>query len=192
MRSRCAVRGRSGQDFQPGAGLLTEVELPDGRARRRRWVESRHAKSRRYYDPMLAQDHRAWHDSREARWRSSQHALAQTRIDGIETNLDYLRQFCARPAFRARRACTTRLLAGFRLQRRHASKCSSRARRRRFRIIRAASATGMSACRLRGRWMRCRFGSATACRQSRKIAAGLEITVTGPTLRFNAPRRRSR
>ena len=58
------------------------------------------------------------------------------------------------------------------------------ARRPRFRTIRAGWATGTWACRPRVRWMRWRFAWRIGWWEIAEDAAGLEITVTGPTLRF--------
>ena len=116
-------------------------------------------------------------------------ALADTRLDGIETNLDYLRQIVADRGFRRRAAQTTRFLERLRITGRTPSKCSSRARRPRCRIGRAASATGTSACRPRARWMRWRFRLANRLVGNAEGAAGLECTAAGPTLQFHCDTR---
>ncbi|MDX1984966.1 MAG: 5-oxoprolinase/urea amidolyase family protein [Bryobacteraceae bacterium] len=83
------------RDFQPNAGLLSAVTLPDTRCET--WVEAG-TEVTPFYDPMLAKiivrgDNRA-----EAVARLEA-ALAETRFEGIETNLHYLRQIAASPRF---------------------------------------------------------------------------------------------
>jgi urea carboxylase len=84
-------------DFRPNTGILTNVQLPPS-ARCETWVEKGTEVSP-FYDPMLAKIIvRA--DDREAAVSRLGTALAQTRFDGIETNLDYLRSVIAEPEFR--------------------------------------------------------------------------------------------
>jgi urea carboxylase len=96
-----------GKHFQPGAGLLTEVRLPEG-VRADGWVE-RGTEVSPYYDPLLVKLI-AHGESREDALVRLAAALAETEIAGIETNLDYLRQVVVAPAFRAGEV-STRLLA---------------------------------------------------------------------------------
>jgi len=93
--------------FRPAAGLLTHVQLPAG-VRLDGWIASG-AEVTSFYDPLLLKviAHGA---TREAALASLQEALAQTRIDGIETNLEYLRAVLRLPALRAGRQ-STRLLS---------------------------------------------------------------------------------
>ncbi len=75
------------RNFRPSSGLLTRVQLPadvrvDG------WVETGTEVSS-FYDPMLAKVI-ARGESREEARRALSRALAGARIDGIETNLPYL------------------------------------------------------------------------------------------------------
>jgi urea carboxylase len=86
------------KDFQPGAGFLTHVAWPD-HARVETWVEPG-TEITPYYDPMLAKIivHAADRAAALARLHA---ALAATRIVGIETNLDYLRQVTAAGPFAA-------------------------------------------------------------------------------------------
>ncbi|HYO84355.1 MAG TPA: urea carboxylase [Bryobacteraceae bacterium] len=92
-----------GRDYQPSAGLLTAVEFPDT-ARVETWIESG-TDVTPFYDPMLAKVIVRGKDRAEAveRMRS---ALDATSLHGIETNLRYLRQIVATPAF-ARGGVTT-------------------------------------------------------------------------------------
>ena len=96
------------KDFQPATGLLTEVAFP-ANVRVETWVEPG-AEVSAYYDPMLAKliVHGADRDDALAKLRN---ALADTRLYGFETNLDYLRTVATDATFAAGRQ-TTRYLAG--------------------------------------------------------------------------------
>jgi urea carboxylase len=85
-------------DFRPCAGLLTHVAFPAD-ARVETWVESGTEVST-YYDPLLAKIivRGATRDEAVAKLRA---ALAGTVIAGIETNVDYLRAVCGSAAFAA-------------------------------------------------------------------------------------------
>jgi urea carboxylase len=85
-------------DFRPSAGLLTEVHLP-GNARCETWVETG-TEITPFYDPMLAKIIVSA-DTREEAVRNLQGSLAVTRMSGLETNLDYLRNVIAEPEFLA-------------------------------------------------------------------------------------------
>ncbi len=137
-------------DFQPAAGRLTHVEWPPG-VRVETWVESG-TEVTPYYDPMLAKVIVHGADRREALARLRA-ALHQTRIYGIETNLEYLRQVLrlrgsSKPAASPPPSCAISIIAAM------PSRWSNRGRRPPCRIIPAAWDTGMSACRLRDPWMR--------------------------------------
>jgi urea carboxylase len=84
------------RDFLPSSGLLTAVEFPEG-ARIESWVEAGSEVSA-YYDPMLAKII-VTADDRAAAVRAIRAALAGTRIDGLECNLDWLRHIVAQPFF---------------------------------------------------------------------------------------------
>lgn len=82
------------KNFQPSSGMLTEVLFPRG-VRCDTWVEAGTEVSP-FYDPLLAKvivtgESR---DEAVARLRTS---LDETKLSGIETNLDYLRQVAATP-----------------------------------------------------------------------------------------------
>ena len=98
-----------GRDFQPCSGVLTEVVFPDN-VRVETWVE-RGSEVPPFYDPMVAKliVHGAGRGEALAKLRR---ALAETRVAGIETNLDYLRQVVADPVFSEGRQ-TTRSLNAF-------------------------------------------------------------------------------
>jgi urea carboxylase len=95
-----------GKNFQPAAGTLTEVVFPRG-VRVETWVE-RGTEVSPYYDPLLAKLIVRGNDRGEALARLDQ-ALADTRVAGLETNLPYLRQIVASAGFREGRV-TTRYL----------------------------------------------------------------------------------
>ncbi len=75
-------------DFRPSAGLLTQVQFPPD-ARVDTWIETGTEVSS-FYDPMLAKIIVAA-ESRPAAIEKLNAALAATAIYGIETNVDYLR-----------------------------------------------------------------------------------------------------
>ncbi|MHB8247507.1 MAG: urea carboxylase [Acidithiobacillus sp.] len=95
-----------GKDFQPAAGVLSEVVFPPD-ARVETWIEAGSEVSA-YYDPMLAKLIVHGSDRADALARM-QTALEGTRIYGFETNLAYLRQIVADATFTQGRQ-TTRYL----------------------------------------------------------------------------------
>lgn len=92
-------------NFQPSAGLLTEVKF--GPARIDGWIETG-TEVTSYYDPMLAKIivHAEDRPSAIAKLRA---ALAETAISGIETNLDYLRAIAASELLASGEVATTAL-----------------------------------------------------------------------------------
>src|SRR5262252_5403017 len=101
--SGCSIEARiyaedPARNFQPSPGTLSRVAWPHG-ARVETWVESG-SEVTPYYDPMLAKIivHAA---DRPAALKKLRAALAECRLSGIETNLDYLRQICDDPEFQA-------------------------------------------------------------------------------------------
>ena len=104
------------KDFQPSAGLLTAVQFPsaDGQSRRiDHWVEAGLTVSP-LFDPMLAKVI-VHENSRDAALAALNRTLAETGIEGIETNRDYIRAILADPVF-AQGEMTTRYLNDFRYQ----------------------------------------------------------------------------
>jgi urea carboxylase len=97
------------KNFQPASGVLTDIVFPEN-VRVETWVE-RGSEVPAFYDPMLAKliVHGADRGEALAKLRR---ALADTRVAGIETNLDYLRQVVADPVFTEGRQ-TTRALNAF-------------------------------------------------------------------------------
>ncbi|MFN0313652.1 MAG: urea carboxylase, partial [Burkholderiales bacterium] len=97
------------KNFQPCSGVITEVVFPEA-ARVETWVE-RGIEVAPYYDPMVAKIIvRA--AGRAAAIAKMERALASTRIAGIQTNLEYLRQVLAGEVFQQGRQ-TTGYLASF-------------------------------------------------------------------------------
>jgi urea carboxylase len=167
------------KEFQPSSGALSEVVWPAD-ARVETWIESG-AEVTPYYDPMLAKIIVRGTDRAEALARMRV-ALGECRVSGIETNLDYLRQVLDDAAF-ARGGVTTAFLRGMRYER-HA-----------LDVLDAGVQTTVQDYPGRlGYW---HVGvppsgpmDALAFRAANRIvgnpedAAGLEIAVMGPTLRF--------
>ncbi len=89
--------------FRPTAGTLTHVAFPED-ARVDGWIETG-SEVTPFYDPMLAKLI-VRGDTREEAILALEAALANTAIDGIETNLAYLRSIAADPVFRSGRVAT--------------------------------------------------------------------------------------
>ncbi|MBU59917.1 MAG: urea carboxylase [Alcanivorax sp.] len=176
------------KDFQPSAGLLTAVEFPEadgGALRIDHWIEPGLTVSP-YYDPMLAKliVHRA---DRDAALQALEDALADTLVEGIETNRGYLRAVLADPVFRDG-AMTTRYLNDFRY------------RPRTLDVLAGGTLTTVQDYPGRqGYWpvgvppsgpfdaLSFRLGNRLLGND--EDAAGLEFTLNGPTLRFNSATR---
>ena len=90
------------RDFLPSSGCLTRVEFPDVRVET--WVAAGSEISA-WYDPMLAKVIVHADDRAEAILRM-QAALAATRLDGLETNLGWLRSIIDQPFFAAGQVST--------------------------------------------------------------------------------------
>ncbi|MGP5369789.1 urea carboxylase [Pseudomonas helleri] len=86
------------RNFLPSPGVLTEVFFPEG-VRVDGWVSTGTEVSA-FYDPMIAKliVHA---DDREKAIAKLQAALAATRLHGISSNIDYLRQIVSEPRFLA-------------------------------------------------------------------------------------------
>ena len=92
-------------DFRPSSGVLTEWQAPPD-ARVDTWI-ARGTEVTPYYDPLLAKlvVHGPDRDAAIARLRD---ALGETRVAGIETNLEFLRALAGDPEFGAGRVTTAR------------------------------------------------------------------------------------
>ncbi len=169
------------KDFQPCAGLITEAVFPAA-ARIETWIGAG-TEVTPYYDPLLAKVI-ARGETRAEALHNLHAALLETRIGGIESNLEYLRQITASDAF-ARGGVTTNFLTTL--------PCRSRA----LEILDGGTLTTVQDYPGRvGYW---NVGvppsgpmDALSFRLGNRIlgnaegAPGLECTVTGPTLRFRA------
>ncbi len=173
-----------GRDFQPSPGLLTAVDFPkaDGKALRiDTWVEAG-CEIPPYFDPMIAKVI-TWADSRDAASAALGQALADTVLYGVETNSQYLRQILTDAPFASGNPWT-RCLEGLSYQ------------ANTFEVLSAGTQTTVQDFPGRlGYWA---VGvppsgpmDSRALRLGNRLlgneadAAGLEITMSGPTLRFN-------
>jgi urea carboxylase len=171
-----------GKNFQPAAGTLTDVHFATA-ARIETWV-GRGTEVSAFYDPLLAKIIVKGRDRAEALHRLEV-ALADTRLHGLETNLDYLRQIVASAGFRAG-GVTTKYLQSLPYV---AATID---------VLEGGTQTTVQDYPGRlGYWdvgvppsgpMDSRsFRLANRLVGNPATAAGLEFTVTGPSLRFNTP-----
>jgi len=171
-------------DYRPTTGTLTQVRFAQG-IRADTWVE-RGSTVSAWYDPMIAKliTHAA---SRDQAIGAMQIALDESRIDGIETNLRWLRQVVRHGGFAAG-DISTRLLETI-----DYSPSS-------LRVVSGGAATSVQDWPGRtGMWhvgvppsgpMDDRaFRTGNLLLGNSEGTAGLEFTFTGPTLTFNAPAR---
>ncbi|MCP1602968.1 urea carboxylase [Pseudomonas citronellolis] len=173
-----------GRDFQPSPGLLTAVRFPpaDGQALRiDTWVEAG-CEIPPYFDPMIAKLI-AWAPSRAEASAALDRALADTLLYGVESNRAYLRQIIADAPF-ASGSPWTRCLEGLRY------------RADTFEVLSAGTQTSVQDYPGRlGYWAVGVPPSGPmddrALRLGNRLlgnpegAAALEITLSGPSLRFN-------
>jgi urea carboxylase len=166
------------REFRPSSGLLTRVVLPDARVDT--WVETGSDVSP-FYDPLLAKII-SWGDDRSSALAKLSEALDAARFDGIETNLAYLRELARDGAFRAGEVTTAHL----------ATKCPAS---RSFEVIKAGTFSIVvdQPGRL-GYWNvgippsgpmdALHHALANRIVGNTQGAAALELTMSGPTLRF--------
>ncbi|MWV17880.1 urea carboxylase [Pseudomonas sp. L-22-4S-12] len=173
-----------GRDFQPSPGLLTAVDFPkaDGKALRiDTWVEAG-CEIPPYFDPMIAKVI-TWKPTREEASAALSQALADTLLYGVETNSQYLRQILVDAPF-ASGEPWTRCLEGLRYT------------AHTFEVLSAGTQTTVQDFPGRlGYWAVGVPPSGPmddrALRLGNRLlgniegAAGLEITMSGPLLRFN-------
>ncbi|WP_373387640.1 urea carboxylase [Pseudomonas alcaligenes] len=173
-----------GRDFQPSPGLLTAVSFPeaDGKALRiDTWVEAG-CEIPPYFDPMIAKLI-TWAPTRREASAALSRALADTLLYGVETNSQYLRQILADAPF-ASGSPWTRCLEGLVYQ------------AHTFEVLCAGTQTTVQDFPGRlGYWAvgvppsgpmddrALRLGNRLLGNE--EGAAGLEITMSGPLLRFN-------
>ncbi len=170
-----------GRQFEPCTGVLTEVRFP-ATARVETWVE-RGSEISPWYDPMIAKLIVHGENRGDALAHLAR-ALADTRLAGLETNLDYLRQIAAAPVLAAGRQTTAYLATVD------------------YRVDAVDVLAGGMQTTLQdwpgrvGYWdigvppsgpmdeLSFRLGNRLL--GNPESAAGLELTVTGPTLRFRS------
>ncbi|MDQ7985739.1 urea carboxylase [Pseudomonas sp. G34] len=173
-----------GRDFQPSPGLLTAVGFPeaDGKALRiDTWVEAG-CEIPPYFDPMIAKLI-TWAPTREQASAALDKALADSLLYGVECNRDYLRQILADAPFASGKPWT-RCLENLVYQ------AST------FEVLSAGTQTSVQDYPGRlGYWAVGVPPSGPMDNRALRLgnrllgndegAAGLEITMSGPTLRFN-------
>lgn len=171
-------------DYRPTTGTLTNVQFPTD-IRAETWVMAGSEVSA-FYDPMLAKlITRA--DTREAAIAKMQAALDASRVDGIETNLRWLREVVRAPGFTSG-AVSTRMLDAVAYH------------RRAIRVIAGGTASSVQDWPGRlGLWNVGVPPSGPMDDKSFRLGnlilgnpegmAGIEITASGPTLLFEAPAR---
>lgn len=168
-------------DYRPTTGTLTNVAFPED-IRAETWVMAGSEVSA-FYDPMLAKliTKGATRDEAIAKMKT---ALAAARVDGIETNLRWLREVVRNEGFTSGNV-STRLLEGVTYQ------------RRAIRVIGGGTATSVQDWPGRlGLWNVGVPPSGPMDDKSFRLGnlilgnpegtAGLEITASGPTLLFEA------
>jgi len=171
------------QDFQPSAGLLSEVYFPEAEGLRvDTWVEAG-LDVPALFDPMLAKLIVTRHSREDALAAMSQ-VLQETRIYGIETNLGYVASVLATDAAQSGNLLTKTLGS-------HSFKCPS------FRVLSAGTQTTVQDYPGRqGYWHvgvppsgpmdSLSFRLANQLLGNAPGAAALEMTLSGPTLQFES------
>jgi urea carboxylase len=167
------------RSFRPASGPLSQVRLPED-ARVDTWIETGSEVSA-FYDPLLAKII-VHAPTRALALERLASALAASRVDGVETNLEYLRALVATPTFRGGTQ-STRFLASFNFP-----ACS-------VEVLRAGTqATVQDFPGRLGYWNvgvppsgpmdDLAFRLANQIVGNSTAAAGLELTGQGPTLQF--------
>ncbi|MEM9899356.1 MAG: biotin/lipoyl-containing protein [Pseudomonadota bacterium] len=87
-------------DFAPSIGTLTNVQMPQGANIRVDAGVAQGGAVSPYYDPMIAKVITAG-DNRAAAFTTMSHALDGTRIDGVDTNVAFLKTLVDHPSMRA-------------------------------------------------------------------------------------------
>jgi urea carboxylase len=173
-----------GRDFQPSPGLLTAVNFPATNGIQLRidtWVEAG-CEIPPYFDPMIAKVI-SWAPTREEARADLHQALADSQLYGVETNRDYLRQILLDAPFASGQPWT-RCLEGLVYQ------------ANTFEVLSAGTQTSVQDYPGRlGYWAvgvppsgpmdsrALRLGNLLLGNE--EGAAALEITMSGPLLRFN-------
>jgi urea carboxylase len=182
--SGCSIEARvyaedAAKSFQPSAGVLSHVVWP-GNARVETWVDAG-TEVTPFYDPMLAKII-VHGSSRMEALDGLRAALRECQLSGLETNLWYLREVCESPALAAGGVTTSFL-----------RDCAYRPRS--IDVVEPGTQTTIQDFPGRlGYWHvgvppsgpmdSLAFRLANRLVGNAPSAAGLEITVAGPTLRF--------
>lgn len=174
------------RDFQPCAGLLSQVEFPVAQhVRIDHWIETG-IEVPAYFDPMLAKII-VKGDDRDQALQTLEDTLATTKLYGIETNLGYLRCLLKDDTLREGRM-TTRYLNQFQYK------------PARIEVIQGGTQTTIQDYPARiGYWHigvppsgpfdNYSFQLGNRLLNNTADAAGLEITLQGPILKFTAATR---
>ncbi|KMT66727.1 urea carboxylase [Catenovulum maritimum] len=168
------------KNFQPSAGLLTQVEWPLQDVRVDHWVEAGLTVSP-FFDPMLAKVI-VHSDNRDAAIAKLDKALTDSNIYGVITNVDYVQQILADDSFKQGKIFT-RSLNDF-----QASFAG-------FEVLKAGTMTTIQDYPARtgywdigvppsGPFDFYSFRLANRLLNNSEDAAGLEITLQGPSLKF--------
>ena len=169
-----------GKNFQPSSGTLTKVSFYAG-IRCDTWIEQG-SEITPYYDPLVAKLI-VHEESRQEAIAQLKSALDHSQIAGIETNLDYLRQIMDDPTFNTGNL-STRFLNSFQytpftidvLEPGAFSTIQDYPGRIGYWNVGVPPSGPMD-------YLAFRFANRLV--GNLESAAGLELTVTGPTLRFN-------
>ena len=169
-----------GKNFQPSSGLLTEVVFPDS-VRCDTWVD-RGTEITPFYDPLIAKVI-VHGNNREGTIEQLKSALDECQISGLECNLDYLRQILDNETYNAGNI-STRFLESFDyapstidvLDPGTFSTIQDYPGRTGYWNVGVPPSGAMDSLAFR-------FANRLVGNSS--DAAGLEFTVSGPTLRFN-------
>ncbi|EWH09056.1 urea amidolyase-like protein [Catenovulum agarivorans DS-2] len=168
------------KNFQPSAGLLTQVEWPTENARVDHWVEAGLTVSP-FFDPMLAKVI-VHANNRHAAIAKLDNALTNTKLYGVVSNIDYVQQVLANESF-LQGKIFTRSLNDF------------KANFTGFEVLKAGTMTTIQDYPARtgywdigvppsGPFDFYSFQLANRLLNNSTNAAGLEITLQGPTLKF--------
>lgn len=170
------------KDFQPSAGLLSEVDFPQAdHLRIDHWLETGIEISP-LFDPMLAKIV-ATADTRDEAIKQLRHALEKTTLYGIETNIDYVHEILGTDIF-TNGKIFTRYLNDYQYSPSTIDVLSSGTQTT---IQDYPGRTGYWNIGVppSGPFDQYSFNLGNRLLQNSQYAAGLEITLNGPTLRFN-------
>ena len=170
------------KDFQPCAGLLSEVNFPDKENLRiDHWLETG-IEVPSLFDPMLAKVI-VTAGNREEAIRQLDSALQETTLYGIETNMQYVREILNTEIFQ-KGEIFTRFLNDF-VTRPNSIDVLSSGTLTTIQDYPARSGYWNVGVPPSGPFDQYSFNLANRLLENEENCAGLEITLNGPTLRFN-------